>query len=71
MGQMPHHSMVLKDALGCLISTLLGTRKLRTLVISLLMIILQDVGRYNVRAYENPCMGCLISTLKAHENYAV
>ena len=49
--------------MGCLISTLIGTRKLRSLVISMLMSTLQDVGTYTGRAYENPFMGCLISTL--------
>jgi hypothetical protein len=51
--------------MGCLISMLIGTRKLCTLVISMLMsiYILQDVDTYTGRAYENPYMGCLISTL--------
>ena len=49
--------------MGCLISTLIGTRKLRSLVISMLMSILQNVGTYTGRAYENPYIGCLISTL--------
>jgi hypothetical protein len=48
--------------MGCLISTLIGKRKLCTLVISILMSILQDVGTYTGRAYENPYMGCIIST---------
>jgi hypothetical protein len=40
-----------------------GTRKLSSLVISMLMSILQNVGTYTGRAYENSCMGSLISTL--------
>ena len=32
--------------MGCLISTLTGTRKLCSLVISMLMSILKDVGKY-------------------------
>jgi hypothetical protein len=49
--------------MGCLIITVIGTCKLCTLVISMLMSILQNVGTYTGRAYENPYMGCLISTL--------
>ena len=49
--------------MGCLVITLIGTRKLCILVISMLMNILQDVGTYTGRAYENPYMGFLISTL--------
>ena len=49
--------------MGYHISTLIGSRKLCSLVISMLMSILQDVGTYTGRAYENPYMGCLISTL--------
>ena len=43
--------------------TPLGGRKLCSLVISMLLSILQDVGSYMERAYENPNMGYLISTL--------
>jgi hypothetical protein len=46
----------------CLISTLIGTWKLCTLVIGMLMSILQDVATYTGRAYENPYFGCIIST---------
>ena len=51
--------------MGCLISTLIGTRKLCTLVISMLMSILQSIGTYTGRAYENPYIWgvSLISTL--------
>ena len=50
--------------MGYLISTLIGARKLCSLVISMLMSILQDVGRY---------IGGLmrISRPYGHENYAV
>ena len=40
--------------MGYLISTLIDARKLCSLVISMLMSILQDVGTYMGRAYENP-----------------
>jgi hypothetical protein len=43
--------------------TPLAARKLCSLFISMLKSILQDVGTYMVRAYENPNMGYLISTL--------
>ena len=49
--------------MGYLISTLIDARKLCSLVISMLLSILQDVGSYMGRAYENPNMGHLISTL--------
>jgi hypothetical protein len=49
--------------MGYLISTLLDARKLFSLVITMLMSILQDVGSYMGRAYENPNMGYLMSTL--------
>ena len=39
--------------MGYLISTLIDARKLCSLVISMLMSILQDVGSYMGRAYEN------------------
>jgi hypothetical protein len=42
---------------GCLISTLISTRKLCNLVISMLMSILQNVGTYTGRAYENANIG--------------
>jgi hypothetical protein len=41
----------------------IGTRKLCSLAISMLMSILQNVGTHTGRAYEIPYMGCLISTL--------
>jgi hypothetical protein len=40
----------------------ISTRKLCSLVISMLMSILQNVGTHTGRACENPYMGCLIST---------
>ena len=49
--------------IGYLISTLIGTRKLCSLVISILMSILENVGTYIGRAYENPYIRYLISTL--------
>jgi hypothetical protein len=48
----------------------IGTRKLCSLAISMLMSILENVGTYIMRAYENPYMGCLISTPWANENNA-
>ena len=43
--------------IGYLISTLIGTRKLCSLAISMLMSILQNFGTYTGRAYENPYIG--------------
>ena len=40
--------------MGYLISTLVDGRKLFSLAITMLMSILQDVGSYMGRAYENP-----------------
>jgi hypothetical protein len=40
--------------MGYIISTMIDARKLFSLVITMLMSILQDVGSYMVRAYENP-----------------
>jgi uncharacterized membrane protein YoaT (DUF817 family) len=41
----------------------IGTRKLCSLVISMLMSVLENVGTYIGRDYENPYIGYLISTL--------
>jgi hypothetical protein len=49
--------------MGYLISTLIDARTLCIVVITMLMSILQDVGSYIGRAYENPNMGYLINTL--------
>jgi hypothetical protein len=56
--------VLMRIPIWCLISTLIGTRKLRSLVISMLMSILQDVGTY---------MGVLMTSHKenALENHAV